>query len=109
MFYFLKKKALLAFFDVCRQARYASRLLKGSASSMGRRMFPPRLFKHDGRLGYRIDQGAYFKNGTFGVVVQQNGRPHGKALATAIVDPRVDKGEDVVERLQKDAENKGFM
>lgn len=76
---------------------------------MGGRIFPPRLMKHDERLGYRIDQGAYFKNGTFGVVVQQNGRPHGKALAKTIVDPRVDKGEDVVDRLQQDAESRGFL
>jgi len=105
----LKKKLLLAFLDICRQARYASRLLKGSSSSAGRRIFPPRLTKHDERLGYRIDQGAYIKDGTFGIVVQQNGRPHGKAVAKTIVDPRADKGEDVVDRLKKDAESRGFL
>ena len=72
-------------------------------------MFPPRVKKHDERLGYRVDQGVYFKNGTFGVVVQKNGRPHGKAIAKTIVDPSVDKIEDVVERLQKDAESRGYL
>jgi hypothetical protein len=72
-------------------------------------MFPPKLAKHDVRLGYRVDQGEFFKNGTFGVVVQKNGRPHGEAIAKAIVDPRVDEGEDVVERLQKDAEKRGHL
>jgi hypothetical protein len=95
----------MAFFDVCQQARYAARLLKGSPSSMGRQMFPPQIAKHDDRLGYRIDQGTYFKDGTFGIVVQKNGQPHSEALAKTIVDPRVDKGEDIMDRLQRDAES----
>jgi hypothetical protein len=100
---------LIAFFGVCRQARNAARFLKGSPCSMGCRVFPPKVAKHDKRLGYRVEQGAYLKNGTFGVVVQKNGRPHGKVLAKAIVDPRVDKGEDVVDRLLKDAEKRGHL
>jgi hypothetical protein len=72
-------------------------------------MFPPKLAKHDERLGYRIDQGAYFENGTFGVVIQENGLPHGQAVAKAIVDPKVDEGEDVVNRLQEDAKSRGFL
>jgi hypothetical protein len=76
---------------------------------MGHRIFPPKFYKHDERLGYRIDQGAYFKDGTFGVVVQKNGELHGKAQAKTIVDPKVDTGGDVVNRLQKDAKSRGVL
>jgi hypothetical protein len=69
-------------------------------------MFLPKVAKHDERLGYHVNQGAYFGNGRFGVVVQENGRPHGKAIAKTIVDPSVDKGEDVVDRLQRDVESR---
>ena len=100
---------LRVFFSVCCQAHIAARLLKGSPSFMGHRMFPPKVAKHDKHLGYRVDQGEYFGNGMFGVVVQENGEPHGKAIAKTIVDPSVDKGEDVVDRLQRDAESRGNL
>jgi hypothetical protein len=49
---------LRLFFAVCRETHNVVRLLRGSPSSMGRRMFPPKFAKHDQRLGYRVDQGA---------------------------------------------------
>jgi hypothetical protein len=74
---------------------------------MGRRVFPPRTSKNDERFGFRIDQGRFNEDGTFGIVVQKNGKPHGEVLAATVVDPRVDVGEDVVERLRRDAEARG--
>ena len=100
---------MLAFFDTCRQVRNAARLLKGAPNAMGHRMFPSKVEKHDKRLGYRVDQGEWLKDGTFGVVVQKNGQPHGKAIAKTIVNPTVDKGEDVVDRLKRDAERQGYL
>jgi hypothetical protein len=76
---------------------------------MGSRLFPPRIAKHDQRLGHRVDQGHYFKNGTFNVNVQKNGVPHGNVLAATLVNPRVDSGEDVVNRLEEDARKKGYL
>jgi hypothetical protein len=67
------------------------------------------MSKHDERLRFRIDQGYFNKDGTFDIVVQENGRPHGDVLAKAVVDPRVDVGEEVVERLRKDAAARGNM
>ena len=52
----MEKKLLLSFFDICRQARNAARLLKGAPNAMGHRMFPSKVAKHDERLGYRVDQ-----------------------------------------------------
>jgi hypothetical protein len=46
-------------------------------------MFPSKLAKHDERLG--------------------------QAVAKATVDPKVDKGEDIANRLQKDAKSGVFL
>jgi hypothetical protein len=105
----MEKKLLRIFLDVCSQARNAARLLKGSPDAMGHRIFPPRLAKHDERLGYRVDQGVWKKDGTFAIVIQRNGQPHGDTIAATIVDPGVDKGDDVVDRLRKDAEDRGNL
>jgi hypothetical protein len=84
-------------------------LLKGAENAMGRRIFPPQTAKNDQRLGHRVDQGHYFKNGTFNVNVQQNGKPHGNVLAATTVNPKVDSGGDVVNRLEEDARKKGHL
>src|SRR6202035_505163 len=102
-------KALRLFLEACSQRGAAERLLIGAHNAMGHRLFPPRTPKHDHRLGFRIDQGWFNKDGTFSVVVQENGRPHGDVLAATVVSPQVDVGEDVVERLRKDAEARGYM
>lgn len=100
---------LLSFLGICRLPRNAARLLTGSPGAAGHRMWPPKFARHDERLAYRIDQGEWLKDGRYGVVMQMNGRPHGVALAKTIVDPSVDVGENVVDRLRRDAENKGYL
>jgi hypothetical protein len=76
---------------------------------MGHWLFPPHTSKHDERLGFQIDQGYFNKDGTFDIVMQENGRPHGDVLAKAVVDPQVDVGEEVVERLCRDMAARGNM
>jgi hypothetical protein len=76
---------------------------------MGRRLFPPPIAKHDERLGFRIDQGWWFKDGRFVIEVQKNSRPHGDALAATVVNPKMDTGEDAVGRLRDDAKMKGNL
>jgi hypothetical protein len=107
--YLSKKKALLAFFDFCRQGRNAERLLKGVKGGLGSRILPPRVAKHDDRLGFRIDQGNWNKDDTYNIVVQENGRPHGKVLAATVVHPKVDIGQRIVDRLLADAKLRGYL
>jgi hypothetical protein len=72
-------------------------------------MFPPCTDKHDMRLGYQVDQGRFNGDETYSVVVQRNGQPHREVLAATVVDLCVDRGENIVERLEKDAEVKGNL
>jgi hypothetical protein len=73
-------------------------------------MFPPQLDKIDKLTRFRIDQGRFDpKKGTFGVVVQENGTPHGPTLAATVVDPKVDAGVNVVDRLAEDAKRRGYL
>jgi hypothetical protein len=76
---------------------------------MGRRMFPSCTDKHDMWLGYQIDQGCFNGDRTYSVVMQRNGRPHGEVLVATVVDLHVDRGENIVKRLEKDAEAKGNL
>lgn len=97
------------FFEVCAEARNAERLLKGVPNAAGSRLFPPRFAKYDIRLGNRVDQGEFLKNGTYMVNVQKNGRPHGAVLAATLVNPEKDTGKDVVKRLIADAKRRGYL
>jgi hypothetical protein len=103
------KRQFRTFLEVLRESKNAERLLKGAFNGNGRRLYPPRIPKHDERLGYRIDQGKYFSDGTFGVVAQKNGKPHGPTLAVTSVNPRVDTGEAIVDRLIEDAKKRGHL
>jgi hypothetical protein len=105
----MQARALQNFFNVCRLPRISKRLLTGTFNGMGRRVFPPMVKKYDERLGYRIDQGSYFKDGRFVLITQQNGKPHGPTLAATVVDPKLDEGEDVVDRLVMDAKKRGNL
>jgi hypothetical protein len=78
----------------------------GTMNGMGGRLFPPATDKNDDKYGHRADQGAFFANGRFGVVVQKNGRPHGSRLASTIVDPKVDTGTDDIDHLITDAKRR---
>jgi hypothetical protein len=98
---------LHAFLSACGQKRNAERLLKGAKNAAGSRLFPPRYARTDQKFGYRIDQGAYNGDGTYRIVIQENGRPHGENLAATLVDPSVDSGEDVIMRLYENAKEKG--
>jgi hypothetical protein len=77
-------------------------------NGMGRRLFPPATQKNDKKYGYRADQGEFYADGRFGVAIQKNGRPHGNCLASTIVDPKVDRGADVIGRLIIDAKRRGY-
>jgi hypothetical protein len=83
--------------------------LKGGRNKAGGRLFPSRLAKHDIRLGHRVDQGEFLKNGTYMVNVQRNGRPHGDVLAATLMNPKKDAGEEVVKRLIADAKLRGYL
>jgi hypothetical protein len=50
-------------------------------------------------------------NGTFEVVIHnsENGQPHGQAIAKTIVNPNVNKGDDAVDRLQRDSKRRGYL
>jgi hypothetical protein len=100
---------LWKFFTICKEPRYAERLLKGGPNAAGRRLFPPQLAKHDIHLGHRVDQGEFLKNGTYMVVVQRNGKPHGDTLAATRVNPKKDSGKGVVKRLMADAKKRGYL
>jgi hypothetical protein len=100
---------LHTFLKVCQIPQNAERLLKGTENGKGSRLFPPRIAKHDQHLGHRVDQGHYFKNGTFYIFVQKNGKPHGKVLAATLVNPKMDSGEDVVNRLEENARKGGCL
>lgn len=76
---------------------------------MGHRLWLPCYAKYDERLGFCIDQGKYLKDGTYGIVVQENGQPHGGVLARTVVDPRVDKGPEIVERLINSVKERGYL
>ncbi|KAF8994094.1 hypothetical protein BDQ17DRAFT_1252121, partial [Cyathus striatus] len=69
--------------------------------SQGCRMLPTRTKKKDEEFVYRVDQGEFFDDGTYNVVMQKNGDPHGPIVARTRVDPRVDTGDDVIARLRE--------
>ena len=103
----VQKKMLQKFLDLCLLPRNAARLLKGTQNSQGHRLWPPRFARLDERLHYRIDQGEYLKDGTYSIVVQENGQPHGGVVAKTVVNPKLDRGPDIVNRLEKDAKERG--
>ena len=76
---------------------------------MGSRIFPSKTDWHDNRLGYRIDQGHWYGNGSFGLIVQKNGQLHRLAIAKTTVNPKVDKGPDIADRLWIDAIKWGYL
>lgn len=78
------------------------KLLKGNPENNGRRIAPAQVGKQDDRFKFRIDQGAVLEDGTYTLVMQQNGVPHGKALAKITVDPSTDTADDVSDRLVDD-------
>jgi hypothetical protein len=60
------------------------------------------------RFGCRIDCGETFKDGSFNVNMQENGRPHGPKFATTRVRPG-DSLEEVVSRLKESAKENGCL
>ncbi len=73
-------------------------LVKGSKNNQGGRLAPARSDKEDAKFQCRVDQGEFRDDGTYAVLVQQNGSPHGDPIAKTIVDPTVDTGDDVLNR-----------
>src|SRR5882762_7705635 len=55
------------------------------------------------KVGFRIDQGAMHGDGSYNLVIQQNGVAHGETLASTTVGPN-DTGEDVAVKLSLPAE-----
>jgi hypothetical protein len=84
-----------------------AKLVSGSSGAAGHRIFPSKTPRNDDTIGFRIDQGAMQKDGTYKVTIQQNGVPHGKTLASTTVDLTVDSGRDVFNRLITDAKANG--
>ncbi|PPR04740.1 hypothetical protein CVT24_006900 [Panaeolus cyanescens] len=78
----------------------AKKLLQGTKASQGHRMLPSKTTVNDEQYGFRIDQGEVQPDGTYNVVIQQNGVPHGPALAKILVDPKVDTESSVIQRIQ---------
>jgi hypothetical protein len=76
---------------------------------MGHRLFPPRFARNDEKHRYRIDQGEFFPDGRYRIVVQKNGKAHGDTLAATTVDTKVDVGMDVLDRLSSDAKARGYL
>lgn len=86
-----------AFIKLARAGKTPEKLLMGTQNGSGRRLLPPRTKDEQWKL--RADQGKYMPDGTYNVVIQENGRPHGKTVAETVVDPTVDDGHDVLDRL----------
>lgn len=63
---------------------------------------------NDDYIKFRIDQGAKNNNGSYNLVIQENGVPHGKTLASTTVYPG-DKSEDVFGRLVVSTEANGHQ
>lgn len=79
-----------------------AKLVKGTKDNQGGRLAPARSAKEDAKFKCRADQGEFRDDGTYNVVVQENGDPHGAPIAKTLVDPKVDTGEDVLKRLEDD-------
>jgi hypothetical protein len=77
-------------------------LVKGTKENQGGRLAPARSAREDAKFKCHADQGEVLEDGTYNVVVQQSGVPHGPAIAKTRVNPEVDTGEDVLKRLQED-------
>ncbi|KAF8894370.1 hypothetical protein CPB84DRAFT_1816134 [Gymnopilus junonius] len=75
-------------------------LVKGSKDNQGKRLAPARSAKEDAKFKCRIDQGEVRADGKYTAIVQENGNPHGPPIAKTLVDPKVDMGVDVLDRLQ---------
>lgn len=71
----------------------------GTRPTNGRRLAPARNARDDAKFKCRVDQGVVQADGTYNVIVQENGVPHGPVIARTVVDPAVDTGEDVLDRL----------
>jgi hypothetical protein len=83
-------------------AKLVGRPLNGA----GQRVFPSRTGRNDKEIRFRIDQGASQRNGSYNLVIQENGVAHGETLASTTVHPD-DTGDDVVTRLALSAEANG--
>jgi len=66
----------------------------------GGRLAPARNAQQDASFRCRVEVGEMRDDGTYDVVVQENGEPHGPVIAKTFVDPRVDTGDDVLKRLE---------
>ena len=83
-----------------------AKLVGRPANGAGQRVFPSRTGRNDEDVGFRIDQGAMRADGSYNLVIQQNGVPHGETLASTVVAPN-DTGDDVAARLSLSAETNG--
>lgn len=97
-------------FGKIRLPRNIMKLLKGSPDGVGHRIMPSRTPKNDEDWEYRLDQGRYdTETKTYDIVIQKNGVPHGKVLASTTVNPAVDTPEEVAERLEVDCKARGYF
>ncbi len=75
-------------------------LLKGTKNNQGGRLAPARTKRQDDLFKCRVDQGEVNPDGTYQIVVQQNGDPHGSTISRTTVDPGKDTADDVLNRLE---------
>ena len=75
---------------------------------MGHQIIPLCTAIHDVKWGFRINQGWYHRDSTYNIVVQKNRKPHSEILAMITVNPKVDTGDGVIDRLAEDAKKKGL-
>jgi hypothetical protein len=83
-----------------------AKLVGCPVNGAGQRVFPSRTGRNDEDVGFRIDQFAMQGDGSYKLVIQQNGVAHGETLASTIIGPN-DTGNDVAARLSLSAEANG--
>ncbi|KAG5633516.1 hypothetical protein H0H81_007146, partial [Sphagnurus paluster] len=86
-------------FEALWKPKNMSKLINHPVNGAGQRVFPSRTAKSDNTIGVRIDQGVTLADGSVILNVQENGKPHGKVLASVIVRPD-DTPRDVYDRLK---------
>jgi hypothetical protein len=75
------KNALTAFIKAIDKSA-AAKVLKGAPNGAGGRLFPSATPKNDTLKGFRIDQGGYYDDDSYDIVVQ----PNAQSTSPGVID-----------------------